>query len=151
VQNGTRLIVVVNGLEDPEDRATEAKKMLEWGFRNFEVRTVFAENQTIGYAKVFGGASRSVALASHEPVKVMVQKNGNDKLIARVVYSGPVQAPFEAGQRVGVVKVWRGSHVAVETPVFTAEPVGQGSTIRRAFDGVTELAIGLFRAGAAKL
>jgi D-alanyl-D-alanine carboxypeptidase (penicillin-binding protein 5/6) len=151
VQNGVRLIVAINGLEDPEDRASEAKKMLEWGFRNFEARTVFAENQTIGYAKVFGGASRSVPLASHEPVKVMVQKNGNDKLIARVVYSGPVQAPFEAGQRVGVVKVWRGSNVAVETPVFTAEPVGRGSTIRRAFDGVTELAIGLFRAGAAKL
>ena len=28
VQNGMRLIVVINGLEDPEDRATEAKKML---------------------------------------------------------------------------------------------------------------------------
>ena len=151
VQNGVRLIVAINGLEDPEDRASEAKKMLEWGFRNFEVRTVFAENQTIGYAKVFGGNSRSVALASHEPVKVMVQKNGNDKLIARIVYSGPVHAPFDAGQRVGVVKVWRGSNVAVETPVFAAEPVGRGSTIRRAFDGVTELAIGLFRAGAAKL
>jgi serine-type D-Ala-D-Ala carboxypeptidase (penicillin-binding protein 5/6) len=151
VQNGVRLIVAINGLEDPEDRATEAKKMLEWGFRNFEVRTVFAENQTIGYAKVFGGDTRSVALASHEPVKVMVQKNGNDKLIARVVYSGPVRAPFEAGQKVGVVKVWRGSNVAVETPVYAVDPVGRGSTIRRAFDGVTELAIGLFRAGAEKL
>ncbi|HET9537252.1 MAG TPA: D-alanyl-D-alanine carboxypeptidase family protein, partial [Mesorhizobium sp.] len=31
VQNDTRLIVVVNGLEDPDDRASEAKKMLEWG------------------------------------------------------------------------------------------------------------------------
>src|SRR5450759_3096178 len=41
VQNGMRLIVVVNGLEDPDDRATEAKKMLEWGFRNFEARTWF--------------------------------------------------------------------------------------------------------------
>ncbi len=151
VQNGIRLIVAINGLEDPEDRATEAKKMLEWGFRNFEVRTVFAENQTIGYAKVFGGDTRSVALASHEPVKVMVQKNGNDKLIARVVYSGPVRAPFEAGQKVGVVKVWRGGNVAVETPVFAVDSVGRGSTIRRAFDGVTELAIGLFRAGAEKL
>jgi serine-type D-Ala-D-Ala carboxypeptidase (penicillin-binding protein 5/6) len=151
VQNGIRLIVAINGLEDPEDRATEAKKMLEWGFRNFEVRTVFAENQTIGYAKVFGGDTRSVAVASHEPVKVMVQKNGNDKLIARVVYSGPVRAPFEAGQKVGVVKVWRGSNVAVETPVFATEAVGRGSTMRRAFDGVTELAIGLFRAGAEKL
>ena len=151
VQNGTRLIVAINGLEDPEDRATEAKKMLEWGFRNFEVRTVFAENQTIGYAKVFGGDSRSVALASHEPVKVMVQKNGSDKLIARVVYSGPVRAPFEAGQRVGVVKVWRGANVAVETPVYATQSIGRGSTIRRAVDGVAELAIGLFRVGAEKL
>jgi D-alanyl-D-alanine carboxypeptidase (penicillin-binding protein 5/6) len=151
VQNGVRLIVAINGLEDPEDRATEAKKMLEWGFRNFEVRTVFAENQTIGYAKVFGGDSRSVALASHEPVKVMVQKNGTDKLIARIVYSGPVRAPFEAGQKVGLVKVWRGGNVAVETPVYATEAVGQGSTMRRAVDGVAELAIGLFRAGAEKL
>ena len=151
VQNGIRLIVAINGLEDPEDRANEAKKMLEWGFRNFEERTVFAENQTIGYAKVFGGDTRSVALASHEPVKVMVQKNGNDKLMARVVYSGPVRAPFEAGQQVGVVKVWRGSNVAVETPVYAVDAVGRGSTLRRAFDGVTELAIGLVRAGAEKL
>jgi D-alanyl-D-alanine carboxypeptidase (penicillin-binding protein 5/6) len=151
VQNGVRLIVAINGLEDPDDRATEAKKMLEWGFRNFEVRTVFSENQTIGYAKVFGGDSRSVALASHEPVKVMVQKNGTDKLIARIVYSGPVRAPFEAGQKVGAVKVWRGANVAVETPVYAAEAVGRGSTMRRAVDGVAELAIGLFRAGAEKL
>ncbi|WP_366145855.1 D-alanyl-D-alanine carboxypeptidase family protein [Bradyrhizobium sp.] len=151
VQNGVRLIVAINGLEDSEDRANEAKKMLEWGFRNFEVRTVFAENQTIGYAKVFGGDTRSVALASHEPVKVMVQKNGNDKLIARVVYSGPVHAPFAAGQKVGVVKVWRGSNVAVETPVYAKDSVGRGSTLRRAFDGATELAIGLVRAGAEKL
>ena len=62
VQNGMRLIVVVNGLEDPDDRATEAKKMLEWGFRNFEARTLFAADQPVGYAKVFGGDSRSVKL-----------------------------------------------------------------------------------------
>jgi serine-type D-Ala-D-Ala carboxypeptidase (penicillin-binding protein 5/6) len=85
VQNGLRLIVVVNGLEDPDDRASEAKKILEWGFRNFETRTLFNAEQQIGYAKVFGGVSRSLKLAAKEPVKVMVQKNGNDKLIARLV------------------------------------------------------------------
>ena len=151
VQNGIRLIVVVNGLDDPDDRASEAKKMLEWGFRNFEVRTLFAADQPIGYAKVFGGESRSVKLASREPVKVMVQKNGSDKLIARVVYSGPVRAPIEAGQPVGLVKVWRGGNIAVETPVYAAESVGRGSTMRRAIDGASELVIGVFRAGAEKL
>src|SRR3989475_4278858 len=95
VQNDIRLIVVINGLEDPDDRASEAKKMLEWGFRNFEARTLFAPQQLVGYAKVFGGESRSVKLAGSEPIKVMVQKNGSDKLIARVVYNGPVRAPIE--------------------------------------------------------
>jgi len=34
------------------------------GFRNFEARTLFAADQPVGYAKVFGGDSRSVKLAS---------------------------------------------------------------------------------------
>jgi serine-type D-Ala-D-Ala carboxypeptidase (penicillin-binding protein 5/6) len=151
VQNGIRLIVVVNGLEDPEDRASEAKKMLEWGFRNFEARTLFAAQQPVGYAKVFGGDSRSVKLASPEPIKVMVQKNGTDKLIARLVYNGPVRAPIEPGQRIGLVKVWRGGNIAVEAPIYAAESVGTGSTMRRAIDGVSELVIGMFRAGVEKL
>jgi D-alanyl-D-alanine carboxypeptidase (penicillin-binding protein 5/6) len=151
VQNGMRLIVVVNGLDDPDDRLSEAKKLLEWGFRNFEARTLFAAQQPVGYAKVFGGDSRSVKLASPDPIKVMVQKNGGDKLIARIVYSGPVRAPIEPGQRVGVVKVWRGANVAVEAPVYAAEAVGTGSTVRRAIDGASELMIGMFRAGVEKL
>ncbi len=151
VQNGTRLIVVVNGLEDPDDRAQEAKKMLEWGFRNFETRTLFAENQYVGYAKVFGGTSRSVKLASREPIKVMVPKNGSEKLIARIVYNGPVRAPIEEGQKVGIVRVWRGANVAMEAPVYAAESIGPGSTMRRAIDGASELVIGMFRASAEKL
>jgi D-alanyl-D-alanine carboxypeptidase (penicillin-binding protein 5/6) len=151
VQNGLRLIVVVNGLDDPDDRASEAKKMLEWGFRNFEARTLFAAQQPVGYAKVFGGESRSVKLASPQPIKLMVHKNGTDKLIARVVYNGPVRAPVESGQQVGVVRVWRGANIAMDAPVYAAESVGKGSTIRRAIDGASELVIGMFRAGAEKL
>jgi serine-type D-Ala-D-Ala carboxypeptidase (penicillin-binding protein 5/6) len=151
VANDTRLIVVVNGLEDPEDRATEAKKMLEWGFRSFETRTLFAANQPVGYAKVFGGDSRSVKLASPDPIKVMVSKNGNDKLIARVVYNGPVRAPVKEGQPVGIIRVWRGANIAMEAPIYAAEAVGTGSTMRRALDGASELVIGMFRASAEKL
>jgi serine-type D-Ala-D-Ala carboxypeptidase (penicillin-binding protein 5/6) len=151
VQNDIRLIVAINGLDDPDDRLSEAKKMLEWGFRNFETRTLFAADQPVGYAKVFGGDSRSVRLASSEPIKVMVQKNGTDKLIARVVYNGPVRAPIAVGQQVGVVKIWRGANIAVESPVYATEAVGAGSTMRRAIDGASELVIGMFRAGAEKL
>ncbi len=46
---------MVNGLKTAKDRADEAKKLLEWGFSGFEQRPLFAEGQTIGEAKVFGG------------------------------------------------------------------------------------------------
>ena len=151
VLDGLRLIVVVNGVNDAEGRVAEAKKLLEWGYRNFELRNLFADDQVIGYAKVFGGDSRSVGLASHDPIGLMVQKNGNDKLIARIVYQGPVQAPVQAGQQVGVIKVWRNNNIALESPLYTTAAVGTGSMMRRAFDGAIELAIGLIRSGAEKL
>jgi len=70
--------------------------------------------------------SRSVKLSSPEPIKVMVQKNGNDKLIARVVYSGPVRAPIESGQPVGVVRVWRGAKCRVGGAGLRGGSGGQG-------------------------
>jgi D-alanyl-D-alanine carboxypeptidase (penicillin-binding protein 5/6) len=151
VQNGTRLIVAINGLEDKDDRAAEAKKLLEWGFRNFETRTLFAAKAAVGSAKVFGGTQRWVRVATTEPVRVMVQKNGNDKLLARIVYDGPVRAPVEPGQRIGSIKVWRGANVAVEEPLYALDAVGTGTTMQRAFDGASELVIGMFRAGIEKL
>lgn len=151
VQNGTRLIVAINGLEDKDDRAAEAKKLLEWGFRNFETRTLFAAKAPVGSAKVFGGTQRWVRVATTEPVRVMVQKNGSDKLLARIVYDGPVRAPVEPGQRIGSIKVWRGANVAVEEPLYALDAVGTGTTMQRAFDGASELMIGMFRAGIEKL
>ena len=151
VQNGLRLIVVVNGLKTAKERADEAKKLLEWGFRNFEQRVLFAEGQTIGAAKVYGGATGRVSLVADGQVRVMLPKSGPDKLIARIVYSGPVPAPIEQGQRIGALKVWRNDNVILEKPLKAAESVGKGNISQRAFDAMTEMMVGLFRAGAERL
>jgi D-alanyl-D-alanine carboxypeptidase (penicillin-binding protein 5/6) len=151
VQNGIRLIVVVNGLKTPKDRAEEGKKLLEWGFRNFEARVLFAEGQELGDAKVFGGDKGSVPLVAPDAVRVMVPKNGGEKLIARIVYRGPVPAPVKAGTPLGSLKVWRDGNLVLQVPLKTAEDVGEGTMSQRALDGVSELVINLFRAGAQRL
>ena len=152
VDNGLRLIVVVNGEKTANDRAREAKKLLEFGFRNFEERALFAEGETLGSAKVYGGANGSVPLkADVGEVKIMVPKAGGEHLMARIVYQGPVPAPVKEGTPVGALKVWRGENVVLETPLHAAGNVGKGSLPQRAFDAVTESVIGLFRAGAERL
>ena len=151
VQNGLRLIVVVNGVATAKERADEAKKLLEWGFRNFEQRVLFAEGQTIGAAKVFGGASSRVDLAADGVVRVMLPKTGADKLTARIVYNGPVPAPVTEGTRIGNLKVWRNDNLILTMPLKATENVGKGNMSQRAFDAVTEMIIAVFRAGAERL
>jgi len=147
VQNGMRLIVVVNGLKSEKERADEAKKLLEWGFHNFQSNLLFVDGQEIAYAKVYGGAKGSVPLMAPKEVRLMVPRNTREKIIARVVYNGPVPAPVQQGQKVGTLKVWRNEFVALEVPLQAADSVPAGSMPRRAFDAATELVIGLFRAG----
>ena len=151
VQNGLRLIVVVNGLRSEKERADEAKKMLDWGFHNFQSGLLFAQGQEIAQAKLYGGAKGHVPLTARKEVRLMVPRGSRDKIIARVVYSGPVPAPVQEGQNIGTLKVWRGESVVLEVPLQAAESVGTGSMPGRAFDAASELVLGLFRAGFKRL
>jgi D-alanyl-D-alanine carboxypeptidase (penicillin-binding protein 5/6) len=151
VQDGFRLIVVITGARSDKERAEEARKMLEWGFHGFEARVLFAEGQTIGEAKVFGGNTRYVPLVAPGTIRLMMPRNGSERLLARIVYTGPVPAPINKGQSIGKLKVWRGDKLALEVPLQAAEDVGKGTMSQRAVDGATELMIGLFRAGVDRL
>ncbi len=151
VQNGLRLIVAMNGLKTMKDRADEGRKLLEWGFRAFESRPLFPENEPVGEAKLFGGAKGRVALTGAGPIQLLVPRGASEKIVARIVYTGPVRAPVEKGRPIGVLKVWRGENIVLEVPLQAAEDVGRGNLSQRAFDAASELVVGLFRAGAERL
>jgi serine-type D-Ala-D-Ala carboxypeptidase (penicillin-binding protein 5/6) len=151
VQDNVRLIVVVTGASSARDRADEARKILEYGFHGFAPRILFAEGQTVGEARVFGGDARYVPLVAPGTIRVMTPRSGGEHLVARIVYMGPVPAPVARGQSIGKLKVWRGENLALEVPLQAAEDVGKGSMSHRAMDAATELMIGLFRAGVGKL
>jgi D-alanyl-D-alanine carboxypeptidase (penicillin-binding protein 5/6) len=84
-------------------------------------------------------------------IRILVPRGGSDKILGRIVYTGPVPAPVERGQRIGRLKVWRGDSIALEVPLQAAESVERGTLSQRAFDAATELVIQLFRAGTERL
>jgi D-alanyl-D-alanine carboxypeptidase (penicillin-binding protein 5/6) len=151
VQDDLRLIVVVTGAKSDAERGNEAKKLLDFGFHGFQAKILFAEGQTVGYAKVFGGDTGYVPLVGPGTIRVMMPRNNNERLLAKIVYTGPVPAPVIKGQVIGQLKVWRGDDLALVAPLTAADDVGTGSMPQRAMDGATELMIGPLRAGVSKL
>jgi D-alanyl-D-alanine carboxypeptidase (penicillin-binding protein 5/6) len=151
VQDDLRLVIVIAGAKTDKERAEEARKTLDWGFRSFEMRTLFGKGQTFAEAKVFGGNRSYVPVTGSGAIRVMVPRNGEEPLTARIDYTGPVPAPISKGQKIGALKVWRGNNLALDVPVMAAQDVGTGSMPQRAIDGATELVIGLLRAGISRL
>ncbi|TPL94950.1 D-alanyl-D-alanine carboxypeptidase family protein [Mesorhizobium sp. B2-3-12] len=143
--DGKRVVAAMSGLANDKERAEEARKLLDWGVRSFEKTEIFAKDEVVGEAQVFGGAKSGVTLKAKGPIDIFLPITNRDKLTARIVYTGPVAAPVEEGQPVGALRVWIGDTLSQETPLFAAESIGVGTLPQRAFDAVKELAIGWLR------
>jgi D-alanyl-D-alanine carboxypeptidase (penicillin-binding protein 5/6) len=145
VQNGQRLIVVVNGCKTGKERAEEARKLLQWGFRAFEAKQIFAAGEPVGNAKVYGGERGDVPLLASGPVKILLPRGSGEKLSGRIVYEGPLMAPIAEGAQVARLKIMRGQTLALDLPLTTGDSVAVGSLPRRALDASLEYATILFR------
>ena len=145
VQLDQRLIVVVNGLENARDRALAARRLLEWGFRAFEPRTLFEAGEEVGSARVFGGEINYVPLVASRDVRVLIPRGTDERISARIVYRGPLEVPVRAGEGVAVLRVMRGDTLALEMPLLAAQDVGEGTLTQRALDALWELGSGAVR------
>jgi D-alanyl-D-alanine carboxypeptidase (penicillin-binding protein 5/6) len=150
VQNDQRLIVVVNGAKTAKERAEEARKLLNWGFRAFEVKELFPAGSVVGEAKVYGGEPGSVDLVTKAPVRILVPRGNPERVTAKVVYQGPLRPPVAAGTQVGRLRIQRGDVQALDIPLYVQEDAGQGKLTKRALDAASELVIGFVRSQFAK-
>jgi D-alanyl-D-alanine carboxypeptidase (penicillin-binding protein 5/6) len=151
VSNAQRLIVVVMGAKSDKERAEDARKLLEWGFRSFEQRLLFDTGQIVGEATLYGGARGGAPLTGKGPIHLLVPRSGNERISAKIQYEGPIRAPVVKGAELAHLRVFRGEQVALDVPLVAAEDVPQGPLWRRAMDGAYELVVGLARQGYAKL
>ncbi|APF37625.1 D-alanyl-D-alanine carboxypeptidase [Chelatococcus daeguensis] len=151
VRDGQRLVVVLNGLPNARERANEGRKLIDWGFNNFETRELFRSGEVIDEAQVYGGAKGRVPLLAREAVRVLVPRGTSDRLDVKVVYRGPLRAPVAAGMEVGHLRVTRDDVDALVVPLYTGEAVESGSLSQRAFDALFELSTGAIRDALSKL
>lgn len=141
-KNGRRLIVVVNGLKSKRERTTEARRLLQWGYRNFRPFKLFESNETVGEARVWGGTSMYVRLVGKGDVRVFLPRFDKKKLRASIVYDGPLKPPIKVGDQVARLRVVADDSATSEVPLYAAEDVGRGGIISRGFDSFLYLTFG---------
>lgn len=141
VQEGKRLIVVVNGLKSGNERRDEARRLLEWGFRSFAPFKLFKSGEVVGSARVWGGDSFYVPLVGKDGVTVVLPRYpANQRLTAEIIYKGPLKPPIKQGDQVARLRVSSSTSATSEVPLYAARDVAKAGVMRQGLDSLIHLA-----------
>lgn len=129
-----RLMAVVLGAGSESARATEAQKLLNWGYAAFETVKLFEANQAVLTPRVWKGSAAQVRLGRPQAVVVTVPTGLAGRLRTEAVRPEPLVAPLRKGQKVGTLKIYEGERTLSEIPLLALETVDEAGLLGQAWD-----------------
>ncbi|MEQ8604077.1 MAG: D-alanyl-D-alanine carboxypeptidase family protein [Marivibrio sp.] len=126
-----RLLMVVNGLDSARERAQEAERLIDWGFREFGAYDLFQAGEVVDEIPTWLGQRGVVPVIIDRDVSVTLRRNVRDDMTVTLITDRPLAAPIEAGQTVGEVRVEAPGLKPVSAPVKAAQSIEKLGTFGR--------------------
>ncbi|RZG66020.1 D-alanyl-D-alanine carboxypeptidase PBP5/6 [Acinetobacter junii] len=139
-----RLISVIFGTPSMNERASQTRTLLAWGFANFETANVQPSNQVLAKAKVWFGKEDEVQIGLAENFNVTMPKGQADKIKTQIVVQPKLNAPLAKGQVVGKLVASLDGKVIAEKPLVALKPVEEAGFFARMIDHIKQFLSNLF-------
>jgi D-alanyl-D-alanine carboxypeptidase (penicillin-binding protein 5/6) len=136
-REGRRLILVMNGLESTSQRAQEAERLLEWGFRSFDSYPLFQADQVVEHAPAWLGDRETVPLVLADNLNVTLSRKARKDMKATIKYDAPIATPIRKGDKVGVLTITAPGTDPVERPLIAGANVSALGPVGRVL-GLTQ-------------
>ncbi len=122
-KKGRRLILVVNGLGSVKQRAQEAERLLDWGFREYNNYDLFKSGEQVMDVGVWLGRAPAVSLVIENDLTLTLARKARRKMKVRVDIIEPVPAPISKGQRLGALVISGIDMPDIHIPLLAAADV----------------------------
>ncbi|WGE87318.1 D-alanyl-D-alanine carboxypeptidase [Actinobacillus equuli subsp. haemolyticus] len=143
--SNTRLISVVMGVGTYKGREVESKKLLQWGFANFETIKSLPVGQAVSEQSVYYGEADKVQLGSVQDSFVTVPKGKASELKARYELERKnLEAPLAKGQVIGKVIYQLDGKDVASSDLQVLQDVPEAGVFGKAWDWVVLTVKSLF-------
>lgn len=139
-----RLISVIFGAPSMQDRATQTREILAWGYANFETKNVQAANQVLAKSKVWFGKENDVQIGLAETFNVTMPKGQANAIKTQLVVQPKLTAPLKKGQVVGKYVASLDGKVIAEKPLVALKDVEEAGFFARMLDHIKQFFSNLF-------
>ena len=120
---GRRLVMVLNGMKSSSERKREARKLIEWGFREFDNYKIFEKGEIVTDIDVWLGKDKRLSAFIKEKTILTVRRMDSEKVKTTVHYEEPLAAPIKQGQIVGKLKIKVPNQTLREYPLFAKQSI----------------------------
>jgi D-alanyl-D-alanine carboxypeptidase (penicillin-binding protein 5/6) len=131
-----RMMAIVLGTSSETARATEAQKLLNWGYTAFEAVKLFDAGQSVATPAIWKGKAATVKLGRSDALVVAVPTGSAAQIKTQLVRPDPLVAPVTKGQAIGSLQIFRGEQLWVDMPLQALDTVEQAGVFGRAWDAV---------------
>ncbi|MEL7042819.1 MAG: D-alanyl-D-alanine carboxypeptidase family protein [Pseudomonadota bacterium] len=138
-RDGTRRIIVINGLPDKRARAREAERLMRMAFSAFETRTIDGGAERLAELDVWMGEARKVGVGLASPHNVTAHKRAFAKGRSEIVHNQLIEAPIQAGDEIATLVVSIEGKAPIELPLVATEDVARLGFVGRAVDGLSRM------------
>ncbi|MDN5642752.1 MAG: D-alanyl-D-alanine carboxypeptidase PBP5/6 [Acinetobacter sp.] len=139
-----RLISVIFGAPSMQERASQTREILAWGYANFETKNVQAANQVLAKSKVWFGKESDVQIGLAETFNVTMPKGQANAIKTQLVVQPKLTAPLKKGQVVGKYVASLDGKVIAEKPLVALKDVEEAGFFARMLDHIKQFFSNLF-------
>lgn len=127
-----RLLMVLAGLSSERARATEAERLIEYGFRMFDTYKLADANTPIGEAPTWLADAATVPLVARNDVVISMPRASRAEMKVDLVYDTPVPAPVAAGTELGHLAITAPGIEPITVPLVAGADVARAGPFGRA-------------------
>jgi D-alanyl-D-alanine carboxypeptidase (penicillin-binding protein 5/6) len=131
-----RLISVVLGAPSESLRSTESQRLLNYGFQNFEILSLYKKDQPVTTVRTWKGTEKKVDIGFRNEQFVTVPKGQRDQLKATLETQQPLIAPIEKGARIGTLKLALNGKPYLDMPLVALDNVTLANVFSRGVDTI---------------
>ena len=122
-RNGLELVAVVMAGDSSNDRFGGAKKLLDYGFANYNYSSIDAGLEENTELDVIKGTEKTVGIKPQSTLNILLPKTASGKVERKTVLNENVTAPVKKGDVLGTVTVTLDGEQLGEIPLVAEEDV----------------------------
>ncbi|HPT86722.1 MAG TPA: D-alanyl-D-alanine carboxypeptidase family protein [Bacillota bacterium] len=146
-----RLLSVILGAESDAARVAQTKRLLDYGFRNFQWKPVFESKKVIGRVYIKGAKQEQVSVQLRSDFGVVVERGKELVVTTRITPDKNIKLPIKSGARIGTVSAVLEGKIIGQAPVYAAENVEEANFLVKGWRWIRDFFKSLFSKKTEKL